>query len=108
MTYEDPPFLEEHFGAPNVLCMHISTSEEVKVIREGEYSLAEYFKAQGKKGKSKYAKEKWKVRRPCSFLCGNCSGVLSAESASELTLRVTFVKAFRCSAFSFFVNTSLK
>ena len=47
------------------------------------------------------------MRRACSFLCGNCIGVLSAESTFELEFCVTFMKAFRCNTFSF-VSPSLK
>lgn len=62
----------------------------------------------GKKKERNQSAEKWKVRRACSFLCGNCAGVLPSGSTLQLEFCVRFVEAFKCTAFPTFVNSLLK
>lgn len=76
-------------------------------ISPGGEDVAKDFKVGEKKERSQ-SDQKWKVRRACSSLRGNCAGVLSTESTLQLEFCVTFMEAFKCSAFSTLVNSLLK
>lgn len=76
-------------------------------ISPGGEDVAKDFKVGEKKERSQ-SDQKWKVRRACYSLRGNCAGVLSTESTLQLEFCGTFMEAFKCSAFSTLVNSLLK
>lgn len=89
----------------------VSTTEEVRGHQGGRTWLNTSRWRKGRESQKKKKKEEmegWKVRRSCSFQCGNYIGVLSSESTFEVEFCVTFLKVFRCNTFSSFVIPSLK